>query len=115
MEEKGRGRKSWRRKKGEENSARGMAAAAAPMGRREAELREDGGRGEAERAAAVGREEELEEELEEEGGEMERYADSWVESTEGESEEGGRAKDTLEGRSDGDTARESVALVPRGQ
>ena len=51
-----------------------------------------GGRGEAERAAAVGREEELEEE----GGEMERDADSWVESTEEESEEAGRAKDTLE-------------------
>ena len=48
-----------------------------------------------------------EEELEEEGGEIERDADSWVESTEGESEEGGRAKDTLEGRSDGDTAREA--------
>ncbi len=44
--------------------------------------RRDGGRGEAERAAAVGREEEQEEE----GGEMERGADSWVESTEGESE-----------------------------
>ena len=41
-----------------------------------------------------------------------------VESTEGESEEGGRAKDTLEGRSDGVTARgmaESVASVPRGR
>ena len=53
-----------------------MAAEAAPAGRREEALREDGGRGEAERAAAVGREEELEEvleeELEEEGGEMER-------------------------------------------
>jgi hypothetical protein len=73
-----------------------MAAAAAPAGRREEALREDGGRGEAERAAAVGREEGLEEgleeELEEEGGEMERDADSWVESTEGESEEGGRVK-----------------------
>ncbi len=77
--------------------------------------RRDGGRGEAERAAAVGREEELEEE----GGEMERGADSWVESTEGESEEGGRAKDTMEGWSDGDTARvattKSVALVLRGR
>ena len=66
-----------------------------------------------------GLEEGLEEELEEEGGEMERDADSWVESTEGESEEGGRAKDTMEGWSDGDTARgnttESVALVPRGR
>jgi hypothetical protein len=30
-----------------------MAAAAAPAGRREEALREDGGRGEAERAAAV--------------------------------------------------------------
>ncbi len=70
-----------------------MAAVAAPAGKRE-------------------------EELEEEGGEMERDADSWVESTEGESEEGGRAKDTLEGLSDRDTARvittESVALVSRG-
>ena len=55
--------------------------------------RRDGGRGEAERAAAVGREKELEEE----GGEMERDADSWGESTEEESKEGGRTKDTLEG------------------
>ena len=50
-----------------------------------------------------------EEELEEEGGKMD--------GDEGESEEGGRAKDTLEGRRDGDTARgattESVALMPR--
>jgi hypothetical protein len=38
-----------------------------------------------------------EEELEEEGGEMERDADSRLESTEEESEEGGRTKDTLEG------------------
>ena len=45
------------------------------------------------------------EELVEEGGEVERDADSWVESTEGEGEEGGRAKDTLEGMSDRDTAR----------
>jgi hypothetical protein len=47
-------------------------------GRREEDLmREDGGRGEGERAAAVGSEEELEEELEEEGGEMERvYEDA---------------------------------------
>ena len=82
-----------------------MAVAEATAGRGEEELREDGGRGEAERAAAVGREEELEEELEEEGGEMERDAGSWVESTERESEEGGRAKETLEGRSDGETAR----------
>ena len=72
------------------------------------------GGGEAERAAAGGREKELEEE----GGEMERDADSWVESTEEESdEEGGRAKGTMEGRSDGETARgsttESVALVLR--
>ena len=36
--------------------------------------RKDEGRGEAERAAAVGREEELEQE----GGEMERGAESWV-------------------------------------
>ena len=49
-----------------------MAATEATAGRREEdrELREDGRRGEAERAAAVGREEELKEELEEEGGEM---------------------------------------------
>ncbi len=68
------------------------------MGSREEELREDGGRKEAERAAAVGREEklgeELGEELEEEGREIERDADSWVESIEGESDEGDRAKDT---------------------
>ena len=92
-----------------------MAAAAAPAGRREEALREDGGQGEAELAAAVVREEELEEE----GGEIEQDANSWIESTEGESEEGGRAKDTFEGRSDGDTVRgsttESVALVPRGR
>ena len=60
-----------------------------------------------------------EEELEEEGGKMDGDADSWVASKEGESEEGGRAKDTLEGRRDGDTARgattESVALMPRGR
>jgi hypothetical protein len=99
----------------------GMAvAAAATAGRREEEeLREDGGREEAERAAAVGREEELEEVLEEEGGEMEQDADSWVESSEWESEEGGRAKDTLEDRSNGDTAKwattESIVLVTRGQ
>ncbi len=77
--------------------------------------RRDGGRGEAERAAAVRREEEQEEE----GGGMDRGADSWVESTERESEEGGRAKDTMEGGSDGDAARgattESVALVLRGR
>ena len=74
----------------------------------------DGGRGEAERAAAVGREEELEEE----GGEMERDADSWVKSIEEESEEGGRAKDTLEGWSDGDTAGRATtvsALELRGR
>jgi hypothetical protein len=88
---------------------RGLRVTEVVIGRR------DGGRGEAERAAAVGREEELEEE----GGEMERGADSWVESTEGDSEEGGRAKDTMEGGSDGDAARgattESVALVLRGR
>ncbi len=88
---------------------RGLRVTEVVIGRR------DGGRGEAERAAAVG----MEEEQEEEGGEMERGADSWVESTEGESEEGGRAKDTMEGWSDGDTARgattESVALVLRGR
>ena len=85
-------------------------------GLRETEVvigRRDDGRGEAERAAAVGREEELEEE----GGKMERGADSWVESTEEESEEGGRAKGTMVRRSDGETARgattESVALVLR--
>jgi hypothetical protein len=75
--------------------------------------RKDEGRGEAERAAAVGREEELEEE----GGEMDRGADSWVESTKGENEEGGRARGAMEGKSDGETARgattESVALVLR--
>ena len=88
---------------------RGLRVTEVVIGRRE------GGRGEAERAAAVGREEELEEE----GGEMERDADTWVEWTEEESEEGGRAKGTIEGRSDGDTARgattESVALVLRGR
>ena len=86
---------------------RGLRVTEVVIGRR------DGGRGEAERAAAVGREEELEEK----GGKMERGADSWVESTEEESEEGGRAKGTMEGRSDGETARgattESVALVLR--
>ena len=74
---------------------RGLRGTEVVIGRR------DGGRGEAE------------------GGEMERGADSWVESTEGESEEGGRAKDTMEGGSDGDAARgattESVALVQRGR
>jgi hypothetical protein len=62
---------------------RGLQVTEVVIGRR------DGGRGEAERAAALGREEELEEE----GGEMERGADSWVESTERESGEGGKAKD----------------------
>ena len=57
---------------------RGLRVTEVVIGRR------DGGRGEAERAAAVGRKEELEEE----SGEMQRGADSWVESTEGESEEG---------------------------
>ena len=47
---------------------RGLRVTEVVIGRRE------GGRGEAERAAAVGREEELEEE----GGEMERGVDSWV-------------------------------------
>ncbi len=61
---------------------RGLRVTEVVIGRR------DGGRGEAERAAAVGREEELEEE----GGEMDQGADSWVESTEGENEEGGRAE-----------------------
>ena len=51
-------------------SEKGMAAAVATARRSKEELREDGGLGEAERAAAVGREEELEEELEVEGGEM---------------------------------------------
>jgi len=86
---------------------RGLRVTEVVIGRR------DGGRGEAERAAVVRREEELEEE----GGEMDRGADSWVESTEGENEEGGRARGTMEGRSDGETARgattESVALVLR--
>ena len=48
---------------------------------------------------------------------MDQGADSWVELTEGENEEGGRARGTVEGRSDGETARgattESVALVLR--
>ena len=86
---------------------RGLRVAEVVIGRR------DGGRGEAERAAVVRREEELEEE----GGEMDRGADSWVESTKGENEEGGRARGTMEGKSDGETARgattESVALVLR--
>jgi hypothetical protein len=56
---------------------RGLRVTEVVIGRR------DGGRGEAERAAAVRREEELEAE----GGQMEQGADSWVESTEGESEE----------------------------
>ena len=88
---------------------RGLRVTEVVIGRR------DGGRREAERAAVARREEELEEE----GGEMERGADSRVESTEGKWEEGGRAKDTLEGGSDGDAARgattESVALVQRGR
>jgi hypothetical protein len=86
---------------------RGLRVAEVGRGRR------DGGRGEAEREAVVRREEELEEE----GGEMDRGADSWVESTKGEKEEGVRARGAMEGKSDGETARgettESVALVLR--
>ena len=70
---------------------RGLRVTEVVIGRR------DGGRGEAERAAVVRRKEELEEE----GGEMDRGADSWVESTKGEKEEGVRARGATEGKSDG--------------